>query len=152
MITPIHLEHGNSPYIWGMTTPHRLNRALNVSSLLHKNKGLFLLFYLKLIDNASMFFRAHDEDSEDSLVTFTLEQPYSAIGHLVLHKKLPTDTRNWKQVGQIWEKVVTSWTQRDIDNGVVVTNCFIKSFINRSISKMNFIFIICNFQSRVVCK
>lgn len=61
--------------------------------------------------------RAIDQDSEDSMVSFTLEQPYSTLGVLVLHRNQPEDTRGWVIVGEIWEKRVTAWTQDDIDNG-----------------------------------
>lgn len=63
------------------------------------------------------FYRATDEDSDDALVVFSLVQPYSTLGNVVLHRRQPEDLRGWQQVGEVWEKRVTQWTQADIDQG-----------------------------------
>ena len=71
-----------------------------------------------MTSNVFIVFRAADEDSEDALVTFTMEQPYSTVGVMVLHNNLPDDLRGWTNMGDYWEKRVTKWTQSDIDKGM----------------------------------
>lgn len=65
----------------------------------------------------SCCYRATDEDSPDASIVYTLEQPYSSIGQLVLHQNQPEDLRGWSKVGHLWEKRVTRWTQTDVDSG-----------------------------------
>ena len=72
------------------------------------------------LDHLLPFFRATDADSDDDSITFTLAQPYSTAGQLILRKQNLEDQRGWTRVSNLWEKRVTSFTQYDIDQG---TNC-----------------------------
>uniref|UniRef100_A0A8C5LW09 FRAS1 related extracellular matrix 2 n=1 Tax=Leptobrachium leishanense TaxID=445787 RepID=A0A8C5LW09_9ANUR len=63
---------------------------------------------------------ATDIDSEDSSIVFTLEPPYSLIGEMVLRQsEIPLDPTEWQLVPEqnLFEKVVTQWTQQDILDG-----------------------------------
>ncbi|XP_007950639.1 FRAS1-related extracellular matrix protein 2 [Orycteropus afer afer] len=66
---------------------------------------------------------ATDMDSDDSLLLFVLESPYSTTGHLLLRQTHPPleeeelVTGPWRKQGAFYERIVTEWQQRDILEG-----------------------------------
>ncbi|XP_006879676.1 PREDICTED: FRAS1-related extracellular matrix protein 2 [Elephantulus edwardii] len=65
---------------------------------------------------------ATDMDSDDSLLLFVLEPPYSAVGHLLLRQTHPPFEEDllrgpWRKQGSFYERTVTEWQQQDIVEG-----------------------------------
>ncbi|XP_037655980.1 FRAS1-related extracellular matrix protein 2 isoform X2 [Choloepus didactylus] len=66
---------------------------------------------------------AADVDSDDALLLFVLEPPYSAAGHLLLRQTQPPREEEelgstpWRKQGAFYERTVTEWQQRDIAEG-----------------------------------
>ncbi|XP_004711328.1 FRAS1-related extracellular matrix protein 2, partial [Echinops telfairi] len=66
---------------------------------------------------------ATDMDSDDSLLRFVLEPPYSTAGQLLLRQSQPPQeelelTRGlWSKQGVFYERMVTEWRQQDILEG-----------------------------------
>uniref|UniRef100_A0A8C5P024 Fras1 related extracellular matrix protein 2 n=1 Tax=Jaculus jaculus TaxID=51337 RepID=A0A8C5P024_JACJA len=66
---------------------------------------------------------ATDMDSDDALLHFVLESPFSTTGHLLLRQTHPPEEEEelrqglWRKQGAFYEKTVTEWKQRDITDG-----------------------------------
>ncbi|XP_058132901.1 LOW QUALITY PROTEIN: FRAS1-related extracellular matrix protein 2 [Dasypus novemcinctus] len=65
---------------------------------------------------------AADADSDNTLLRFVLEPPYSAAGHLLLRQSQPPEGQElggdpWRRQGAFYERAVTEWRQRDITAG-----------------------------------
>ncbi|XP_075419717.1 FRAS1-related extracellular matrix protein 2 [Tenrec ecaudatus] len=66
---------------------------------------------------------ATDMDSDDALLRFVLEQPYSTTGQLLLrqsqppHQELELIGGQWSKQGAFYERRVTEWRQQDILEG-----------------------------------
>ncbi|XP_003799755.1 FRAS1-related extracellular matrix protein 2 [Otolemur garnettii] len=66
---------------------------------------------------------ATDMDSDDSLLLFVLESPFTTIGHLLLRQAHPPHEEHelaqglWRKQGAFYERTVTEWRQQDIREG-----------------------------------
>uniref|UniRef100_A0A2K6EQE4 FRAS1-related extracellular matrix protein 2 n=1 Tax=Propithecus coquereli TaxID=379532 RepID=A0A2K6EQE4_PROCO len=66
---------------------------------------------------------ATDMDSDDSLLLFVLESPFSTTGHLLFRQTHPPREEQelleglWRKQGTFYERTVTEWQQRDITEG-----------------------------------
>nr|XP_020040117.1 FRAS1-related extracellular matrix protein 2 [Castor canadensis] len=62
---------------------------------------------------------ATDMDSDDSLLRFVLESPYSTTGHLLFRQTHPPQEEEglWRKQGVFYERIVTEWQQQDITEG-----------------------------------
>ncbi|XP_005155437.2 FRAS1-related extracellular matrix protein 2a isoform X1 [Danio rerio] len=84
--------------------------------IINANTGL-ILFKNQMVPISQLMLSAADIDSEDSIIKFTIEPPFSAIGEVVLRQsEAPEDPSSWKFNADdgVYEKVVTEWLQKDI--------------------------------------
>ncbi len=84
--------------------------------IINANTGL-ILFKYQMVPISHLMLSAADIDSEDSIIKFTIEPPFSAIGELVVRQsEAPEDPSSWKFNAEdgVYEKVVTQWLQKDI--------------------------------------
>ncbi|XP_029455546.1 FRAS1-related extracellular matrix protein 3 isoform X2 [Rhinatrema bivittatum] len=89
------------------------------SPVLNANTGLALPKH-GLQQLSPFVLSATDVDSEDSAIRFILEQPYSSLGELLLRQaEEPPMPKLWRHLPaqDIYEQVVTEWTQQDILDG-----------------------------------
>ncbi|XP_051896776.1 FRAS1-related extracellular matrix protein 3 [Pristis pectinata] len=87
--------------------------------VLNANTGLVLLEH-HMHQISPFVLSASDVDSDDSTIGFVLEPPYSPVGILLLRQGEPPDQPSgWRYVEdqQVYEKVVTQWTQQDVLDG-----------------------------------
>ncbi|XP_032811128.1 FRAS1-related extracellular matrix protein 2-like [Petromyzon marinus] len=87
--------------------------------IVNANTGL-VLSKNEIVQLSPFVLSATDIDSEDSTVRFTVEEPYSSVGELVLRQNEPVeDETSWTFVESegVYEKVVTEWLQQDILDG-----------------------------------
>ncbi|XP_060078834.1 extracellular matrix protein 3-like [Ylistrum balloti] len=63
---------------------------------------------------------ATDVDSDDSVISFIIEPPYSKNGKIMLRQfQIPRDPQNWLYNNGVYEQVVNQFTQQDILDGKV---------------------------------
>ncbi|KAL6487767.1 hypothetical protein MHYP_G00043930 [Metynnis hypsauchen] len=87
--------------------------------IINANTGI-VLFKNEMMQISPFILSATDIDSEDSTIKFILEEPYSAIGELLLRQvEPPADASAWKfsATDEMFEQVVTEWFQQDILDG-----------------------------------
>ncbi|XP_076830846.1 FRAS1-related extracellular matrix protein 3 [Brachyhypopomus gauderio] len=87
--------------------------------ILNANTGI-VLFKNEIMQISPFILSATDIDSEDSTIKFTLEEPYSTTGELLLRQvEPPADVSAWKfsETDEMFEQVVNEWFQQDILDG-----------------------------------
>ncbi|KAK7166140.1 hypothetical protein R3I93_006042 [Phoxinus phoxinus] len=87
--------------------------------IINANTGI-VLFKNEVMQISPFILSATDIDSEDSTIKFILEEPFSAIGELLIKQvEPPPDPSVWKfsATDEMFEHVVTEWFQQDILDG-----------------------------------
>ncbi|XP_076876248.1 FRAS1-related extracellular matrix protein 2a isoform X2 [Brachyhypopomus gauderio] len=87
--------------------------------IINANTGL-VIFKNQTLPVSPIMLSAADIDSEDSLIKFTIEPPFSTIGEVLLRQsEAPEDPSSWKFNVEdgVYEKAVTEWLQMDITEG-----------------------------------
>uniref|UniRef100_A0A4W4G1W9 Calx-beta domain-containing protein n=1 Tax=Electrophorus electricus TaxID=8005 RepID=A0A4W4G1W9_ELEEL len=87
--------------------------------IINANIGL-VLFKNQTLPVSPLMLSAADIDSEDSIIKFSIEPPFSTIGEVLLRQsEAPEDPSSWKfniEDG-VYEKAVIEWLQKDIADG-----------------------------------
>ena len=68
------------------------------------------------------YLSASDIDSEDALIRFIIEPPFSNIGIIIMRQLAPPpeeDAANWQLTEGVYEKIVDEFTQKDIEDGKI---------------------------------
>lgn len=87
--------------------------TLNVNTGLELRKN-------DVVEISQFVLSATDADTEDESITYKLTVPYSQLGVISKRQfRMPTDTENWQFQNGIYEKVVTSFSQKDIAEGKI---------------------------------
>lgn len=82
--------------------------VLNVNTGIEINKN-------DLVEINPFILSATDVDSDDSLIRFVIEPPYTEEGVFLIRKfQIPDDVQNWRYSNGVYEKPVVEFTQQDI--------------------------------------